>query len=400
MELCLERSKGAPLQLDLDVSWGPECRDLITPYIQNTETLRCDSIVAVEDFTQTLPNFPQSTPNLRSLILEHAIDYPTRDPSTDPFESFPNTVTSLSLYDIPLYPSFLEIGTLTTLTLHHFEVRPPLDAFLDLLEGNRLLEYVDLTIDFDELPSPIPRHRDVIMSQIRHLSIACVDARIARTIVSSISLLRGSRLEITVYSGGAGLGLNDILSGTSVAQLPNLSLPTFMEYCSSPRNVRLAGPDGTFSYSHEWDDKDPFQGAPFMEFSILPLTNVRKVYLWHCVSPIFFHASSLPALEKLTIDGDPDSSHLSVLFSNPSASPLLKTLKFQNCAITEEFMEELTRFASDRKNTTSTRLHRVVIAPRDGKFPTTDSIRRLGKHVPIVEAGVEWVEPADPAQET
>jgi len=109
MELCLERSKGAPLQLNLDVSWGSEYRDLIAPYIQNTETLRCHSLVAVEDFTQTLPNFPQSTPDLRSLILEHAIDYPTWDPSTNPFESFPNTVTSLSLYDIPLYPSFLEI---------------------------------------------------------------------------------------------------------------------------------------------------------------------------------------------------------------------------------------------------------------------------------------------------
>ena len=43
---------------------GLEYYDLMIPYIQNIETISWGSLVAVEDFTQTLPNFSQSMPNL------------------------------------------------------------------------------------------------------------------------------------------------------------------------------------------------------------------------------------------------------------------------------------------------------------------------------------------------
>jgi len=48
-------------------------------------------------------------------------------------------------------------------------------------------------------------------------------------------------------------------------------------------------------------------------------------------------------------------------------------------------MKELTQFASDRKNTTSARLHRVIIVDSGGKFPSATSIDALEKHVPIVD---------------
>ena len=115
MALTLERSKAAPLQLKLDSGFSdPEtfC-DLITSYIQNVETLEFEELTVIEDFTQVLPYFPQSTPNLLSLKLEHEDDRPEWDPSIDPFGSFPNTLRSLTLSDIPLYPSLLKVRTLT-----------------------------------------------------------------------------------------------------------------------------------------------------------------------------------------------------------------------------------------------------------------------------------------------
>jgi len=48
-------------------------------------------------------------------------------------------------------------------------------------------------------------------------------------------------------------------------------------------------------------------------------------------------------------------------------------------------MEDLTRFSSDRKSTTSAWLHRVVIIDQDGEFPSAASIRALGRHVPVVD---------------
>ena len=78
MPLTLERSKAAPLQLKLDLgSSDPEtfC-DLITPYIQNVETLEFEELTVIEDLSQVLPNFPQSSPNLRVLKLELEADTP------------------------------------------------------------------------------------------------------------------------------------------------------------------------------------------------------------------------------------------------------------------------------------------------------------------------------------
>ena len=395
MAMILERTKAVPLQLSLPQPQGPRLRDLLVPYIQNTETLWCYELVAIEDFTQTLPNFPMSMPNLRSLTLEHMIDQPTWDPSADPFELFPNTMTFLSLCDVPLYPSFLRLGTLTKLVLRYYEVCPPLDAFLDLLGGNCSLEHVDLTIDFEEFPTPISQHRDVIMNRLRYLSITCWNVMIARTMVSSIPLQKGVQLEIALIDQDTELGLNDILSGISATHLSNLSSPTVMEYRCSPRMIGLNGPNGSFLYTHDRSSVGSFQGTSFIEFPVLPLTNIQEICLLHSESPTVFRPPSFPALETFAIGLGANLSHLfSALFSNPSALPSLKALEFRECILTEEFMEELTQFASARKNTTSAWLHRTMIAHQDGKFPNADSIRRLGEHVPVVDVltlGWVWI---------
>ena len=368
MALTLERSKAAPLQLKLDSRFSdPEtfC-DLITPYIQNVETLDFEELTVIEDFTQVLLYLPYSTPNLRSLKLELEDDRPEWDPSIDPFESFPNTLRSLTLSDIPLYPSFLEIRTLTELSLHYYTVKPPLDALLDCLEGNPSLKSVNLEIGFEEYPAHVSRRRAVVLDQLRHLSIICWDAMTARTVISSIPLQRGTHLDITFPDEDTGLGLNETLSGISATHLSNLPSPTFMTYRSSIREIHLAGPNGSFSYTLEWPP-----APPFAEFSVLPLTDIKELHLVHNDPSVVFHPSSFPALETLTIECNTDVSHLfSALFPDPSLFPSLRTLKFLDCVITEEFMEELNQFASSRKNTTSARLYCVEFAHRGGEFST------------------------------
>ena len=102
------------------------------------------------------------------------------------------------------------------------------------------------------------------------------------------------------------------------------------------------------SYESDWTAE-----YPFTELPVFSLTDVEELHLVHSDPSIAFHPSSFPALEILTIERDTDISHpFSALLPDPSAFPSLKTLIFSNCVITEEFMGELTRFASNHKNTT------------------------------------------------
>ena len=180
----------------------------------------------------------------------------------------------------PLYPSFLDIRTLAELSLRYKKVKPHLDTLLELLEGNHSLERVKIKIYFKDFPTPFPQVRAAIANRIQRLSISPPNARIARTLISSIPLQRGAHLKVKAYS--EGLGLNNILSGISITHLSNLQFPTSLEYRSEARRIRLDGPNGSLSYHH--DGSSP---TPFIEFPVLPLIYVQRVVLvdsshpWH-----------------------------------------------------------------------------------------------------------------------
>ena len=381
--LSLERSRAALLRLHLDVSSPPyDFCDLLAPHAQRIRTVQVEEIEIIEDITEGLPNFPLSMPNLQSLDLAHTEDYDDVsdwDSPLNPFGSFPTTLTSLCLYDIPMYPSFLELRALRELRLRYYKIHPALDTLLNFVEDNCSLESVDLTINFHNSPSSSYRHRSATTNRLQHLSVSCLDATTARTLISNIPLRKGAHLDITFRD--KEVDLNDILSGIPTTHFPNLPSPTFMEYKASPRAIRLIGPNGSFSYYHDFPP-----GIPFTEFSVLPLINIRELRLVYDGPPITFDPSSFPVLETLTLDCITGMSRLfSTWLSDHSLFPSLKTLGFLECVITEDFMEELTRFASNRKNTVSAWLHRVVIVHRDGVFPSAASIHRLERHVSIVD---------------
>jgi hypothetical protein len=385
MVMSLERAKSAPLEIDLNAPLAPGGRqysDLLIPHIQNTKTLKVNHISAIE-LKEMFPNFSQSMPNLQSftLLASHGVQW---DRSIDPFESFPPTLRCLNLLGISLYPSLLELRALTELDLRDRRFNLHLDTLLDFLEENRSLESVILCLEFEEPSLRGPRGRVASTSRLRSLEIGCFNVMDGRALISSIALPKGARLVFACCPLiGTGPTVGDVLSGISTTHLSNLLSSTFMEYRAHQRVIRLLGPNGRAKFIGR------SSSDLFVEFSRLPLASIRRLHLntrgWK-TPRMFHHLSSLPALEMLTIEREVDLSYLlSALFSKPSLLPLLNTLAFLGCIFGEEFMEELTRFASDRKTYTSAQLHRVVILRGEEKLPSTTSVRKLEEHVPVVD---------------
>jgi len=384
----LERAKAARLDVTIDIHrFGAGSLGLIADRAKNITTLHVHNLSGREELIAAVPNFPRSTPNLQSLTLLCAYTSAKWDRSIDPFESLSSTLTRLSLFNVPLYPSLRNLRLLTNLTLRYHRFDLNLDTLLDFLENNRWLENATLDIRFTEPALRSSRRREPIRNRLQHLSISCNNPMNAQVLISKIALRKGARLEIS--SLDQNTGLNDVLSDIPTTHLSNLPSAVFMEYQSYPRAIHLGGPNGSFLFSCF-----PSSAIPFVEFPLLSLTNIREFRLKHHLperlrsvpDSLEFHPSTFPALEALSVEYDADlSGLLSTLLSNPSASPSLNTLAFLDCFITESFMEDLTRFASDRKSTTSAWLHRVVIINQDGDFPSAPSIRGLGNHVAVVD---------------
>ena len=111
--------------------------------------------------------------------------------------------------------------------------------------------------------------------------------------------------------------------------------------------------------------------------------------------PVFDHAPC-PALETLAIDCVASISHLlSSPFANPSSLRSLKTFAFLDCGVNESFVEELTRYASKRKETASASLHWVVIVSSAWGFPSVTAVHELRKLVPAVDVKTDTELPKD-----
>jgi len=381
----LQRAKAAPLTIHLNLDKlkkDPGFLDFLLPHVQHTTSLSVFSFFTAEELAKALPDFPRSMPNLRSLKLGKSgqADWSLL---VGPFDFSVHTLKVLSLDNIPLFPSIFGLKTLTELSLRHHDFNLHLDTLLDFLEENRSLESATLEVSFADASLRHSQRRAPIGNQLRHLSIYCDDAMDGRALISGIALRKGADLQIRYsdrYSDERE-GLADILAGVSLTHLPSLSSPTFMEYRSSPRIIRLLGPGGSFSYEGYFSS-----GVTFREFTVLPLEGIRDFRLRYRASwiPTKLHLSSFPSLEVFVIDASAYGSTFSTMLQD-HASPSLKTLVFLDCLITEDSMAELTRFASDR-GTTSASLNRVVmVGQSDGFLPTAASVERLRKHVPVVE---------------
>jgi len=392
--LSLERAKAAPLTIELKVDAltnDPKLVgfvDLLLLHIQNTTSLSVGALNSIEELAQALPNFPKSMPNLRSLTLRggRKLD----ESRIDPLDfSAAHTLKDLSLQNVPLYPSLLNLTTLTELYLGDYYFKLHLDVLLDFLEQNHSLEVVILWIRFVQPSLRDSQRQTPIENRLRHLSITCDENADGRALISNIALQRGAALG--VHYGHSGVTLTPMLSGISIAHLRNLSSPTFMEYRTHQRTIRLVGQDGSFVFNGYCGF-----GVLFEEFSLFPLDNIREFRLEHRAPsvPEELHLSSFPSLEVLAVDGDFCNSP--TLLPDPTSASSLKTLAFLDCFVTEDYIAELAQSTSNRKNTTSSSLRRVVVINTSKtKLPSVASIARLREHVPVVEVMVGRELPKD-----
>ena len=386
--VCLERAKAAPLKITLEMPLSSSFPDIFAPYLQSTRTLVVYGLPAIEELIGVFPNFPRSMPTLRSLELERAWDAHWEE-TIDPFESFVPALERLLFTGIPLFPSLFDLGTLTELTIRDSLFEFPLDTLLDFLEGNHSLKWATLGIHFVDPSLLVSQRKTAMRNQLRCPSINCLDTRDAQALISSIPLWKGA--DLCVHLGTEHATLSDFLPDVSTAHISNPPSPTSFELTHAPwsKHIILSGPDGKLSFSG-------LSEVAFADFAVLPLANVREVRLcyWkettaNSFKPPVFCPSYFPTLETLTVGCTDVLGTLSALLSNSSPSPSLKTIGFLNCDLSEHFMEELTKFASERQNIpTSTWLHRVQIVRSDGVFPSVASIRRLRKYVKVVEARI------------
>ena len=371
--LSLERAKAAPLTICLDLNEDPGFLDLLLPHHQSIRSLWVTP-TTFEELTRALPNLSKSMPNLRSLRLGGSGQDDWAQ-AIDPFDFSAHTLGELSLYNIPLYPSFLSLRSLTKLNLVNFHFNLHLDTLLDFLEENHSLESVKLEIWFAEPSLHHSRRQDPIGNRLKRLSISSWGEMAVRALLSAIALRRGAALEVRC----GGPGLVGILSGVSVTHLRNLSSPTFMEYRAGSGVIRLVGPEGSFTYGGgSYGSKDTFR-----EFPLLPLDNIREFRLIcrELQVPEELHQLTFPSLEVLVIRANSGPP----VFPD-SITPSLKTLAFLNCVIPGGFMAALTRFASRRVEHTLAPLQRVVIVySSDDLSPSEASIAGLRRHVPVVE---------------
>ena len=394
--LNLERAKAAPLEIHFyagRTQRNSQFLDLLTPYFQNTETLRIIDPSAIEDLF-LFSQHPMT--KLRSLtLLGSRVD---RNRSIDPFQSSTYTLRYLELLQVPLYSSLLNLTTLTELNISDSRWNLHLDTFLDFLEGNSALTSAKLYIEFIEPSLRNSRPRTPIRNRLQYLRISCCDAMDGQALISGVALSKGAELELHCFGDlHAPVGVGDILSGIPTTHLSNLQSPTFMQYCGCPMTVKLHGPNGAASFH---TSSDSF--IPFVEFPLLPLVDIQRFHLDTYVppqpysGPSALHLSSFTALETF-IMYHTDFMSLSVFLPNPATSRL-KTVAFFNCLLSEEFMEALAQFASDRKNTTLTRLQRVVIVQerhQSEMFPSIASIRKLERHIPLVDVRIATELPRD-----
>jgi len=173
-KLSLGRAKAARLDVTIDIhQFGAESFGLIADHTKNINTLRVQNLPGHEELTAAVPGFPRSTPNLQSLTLLCSYTSDKWDQSIDPFKSLSPTLTCLSLFNVPLYPSLHNLRRLTDLTLRYHRFNLSLDSLLDFLEYNLWLESATLDIRFTEPALRNSRRREPIRNRLQHLSISC-----------------------------------------------------------------------------------------------------------------------------------------------------------------------------------------------------------------------------------
>lgn len=301
-EVSLERCGEVPLELFLNPVWAGnnlKLSSLIKLKVENIVVLRICSAVLFGNSEHSA---------LREDVCDDSM--------------VPPSLPHLHLDNIPLYSVFLTLRALKVLKIYNQGFYVGLDTLLDFIEQNHSLESARLDIQF-ALPSfRDSRPRDPIKNGLRHLFVSSYSTTDIKALISKIAVQEGAHLEVFARTGG----WDDISSVVSTPHLSNLRSPTSMEYFtdkSSRRVIELHGPNGSFSLK-----RFPRDEHPFIEFSLLPLKDIRTCRLKvrgsnRTVRPPH---SYFPAIETLVVE---EESLICGSFSDPFSHLRIIPLKLK-----------------------------------------------------------------------
>jgi len=393
--LYLERSATVPLSVKISVSDVEEDEDFLqalVPHASRISDLSLTGYPTIESVADDLPGlFTSPMPALTSLELEQtdqpAQAFPSDEASTPPLFRNLSNLRTLHFVRTPLYPAVFSIASLVELKLVDYTSPFHFGDFIEFLHSNQSLEVVILDLQFSEGSRRISPDRKASLPQLQRLVFTCGSATDARALLSWVSLRRGSHITIRGSQSNSSADLASFLPSppTSIQEL--LTPITAIKYYSSGW-FHISGGDGKFSFQPSkppptvYDGFDLFTTGTAREFHITYALDSSSTFLsW----PL----GRLPGLEALVLSRMrlPPGS-LSALAKEDPLCPSLKTIAFFDCKVTEDVIKELEEVLAKRRDSTATRLYRVVIVNATHALPDYYSIRRLREFVSRVDAGV------------
>ena len=384
--MSLPRLEAVPSNSEIHLDMNEPSQHLDTHIFHGIESLSITHFDNSKNLSTRFLHFSTSFPSLQSLCVRAS--YPSHDGnlSSDPFRSLPRTLKRLTLCDVPLYPSFCQLQTLTNLHLDCGAFDHTLDTLLEVLDRNPSLKDVDLRIQFKsrELRRSNRRVPVQMTNNLKYLGIASNEAEDIKALISQVTLSRG--VVLAVKHSREAEGFRTILSDINTTRFKNLASPIHMEYAHGLFSM-FSGEEGGLVL--KVDDDLPCNGAlSFGKIRECPVMGslCRTIQLLDLTmhrQPGVFEPSLFPALEILIINRDSNLKEtLAELFSLPHLCPELKALEFLKCDISGEFTTELTQYVSARKRITSGQLLRITIVHKEVAFDGGDLIKeRLEGHV-------------------
>ena len=386
-DMALDRSKTVFLEAcvrDEDTENQSRFIAKITPHFHKITAL---SVIYSKSDSSLTTCFKEMPSSLQELTLTLPYWY-YREHKRFTYEpdSFPTTLKCLSLTNFPLFPSFSKIRTLTRFVLKDRYFDHSMDELLKFLAANGSLKSVSLDINFKE-DNPISQDRPLIKNNFESLDITA-STKTAKALLSRISLQRGIHLSIRATNG--------FICPTSFCfgfkSNPFVQITPFNQMEVKPRVIELSGPDGSFfSFDNPpkmFPSRD-FPGYPRSEFPQFSYENIQHLRIRPYTDCLVVDPSVFPSLKTLIIehwDGKPDL--LSKLLGYPKSFPLLETVEFWYCDISDRLARDLVHFASELKNIRSKPLSSVTIVyfrSEDDQYLNAipkDLVRELKLHVP------------------
>ena len=401
--LCLERAGVAPLAVKIS---GPDIRgdegflQALLPHVSRISDLSLTGYSSKKGVLDELPGFFASPmPHLTSLELKQTKQpaelFPPDETTTPPIFQNVSKFKSLHLTLIPLYPTLFNIPSLVELELVDYTI--PFGKFIGFLESNIDLETITLRLDFVKGSVITAPERMVSLPRLRHLALTFGEENGigARGLFSCLSLPRSVRVELHVEpepDSDADIFLASFLPHPPTPVHDLLARVTTIKYQVDPRELHLSGNVGSFSFHTPITSEEIYD-----EFSLFSTSAVREFHVrpdgWfdheNLVGDLPQALERLPMLEVLALSRAsllPGS--LSALSTEPLLCKSLNTIAFLDCQVTQDVITELEEIATKREHSTLARLHRVVIVNDSYELPDTNSIKKLRRLVPRVDAMV------------